>query len=224
GLPGLRVVPSHLLHARGAALAGGRLSDGRHRLPRVQEGHHRARARRARSHPRAPCPAHGGRRAGCARGGQRACARRRGGDHSGRARRPGAGMCVPLTAKPAGVGGPPDLLPHPIKKNEVQITDIPIATITDQYLAVLEDLPELNLDGAGEYLVMAATLTYIKSRMLLPPDPDEEGEGEEDPRAELVQQLLEYQRYREAAADLGSRRLLDREVFAAHGEPEPGAD
>src|SRR5262249_13836143 len=105
-----------------------------------------------------------------------------------------------------------------------QITDIPIATITDQYLGMLEELPELNLDGAGEYLVMAATLMYIKSRLLLPADPDEEAEPEADPRAELVQQLLEYQRYREAAADLGSRRILDRDVFAAPGEPEPGED
>ena len=120
--------------------------------------------------------------------------------------------------------GPLDLLLHLIKKNEVQITDIPIATITDQYLALLEELPELNLDGAGEYLVMAATLTFIKSRLLLPPDPDEEGEPETDPRAELVQQLLEYQRYREAAADLADRRILDRDVFAAAGEPEPVDD
>jgi len=131
-------------------------------------------------------------------------------------------MSVPCRVKLEVFEGPLDLLLHLIKKNEVQITDIPIATITDQYLAVLEDLPELNLDGAGEYLVMAATLTYIKSRMLLPPDPDEEGEDEEDPRAELVQQLLEYQRYREAAADLASRRLLERDVFAARGEPDPG--
>ena len=133
-------------------------------------------------------------------------------------------MSVPCRVKLEVFEGPLDLLLHLIKKNEVQITDIPIATITDQYLAVLEDLPELNLDGAGEYLVMAATLTYIKSRMLLPPDPDEEGEAEEDPRAELVQQLLEYQRYREAAADLASRRLLERDVFAARGEPDPGED
>ena len=117
--------------------------------------------------------------------------------------------------------GPLDLLLHLIKRNEVSITDIPIATITDQYLALLEDLPELNLDGAGEYLVMAATLTFIKSRMLLPADPDAEDEPEEDPRAQLVQQLLEYQRYREAAGELGARALLDREVFASPGEPMP---
>jgi segregation and condensation protein A len=119
--------------------------------------------------------------------------------------------------------GPLDLLLHLIKRNEVQITDIPIATITDQYLAMLEDLPELNLDGAGEYLVMAATLTYIKSRMLLPVTEDEE--PEEDPRAELVQQLVEYQRFREVAVALGERQILARDVFAAPGEAlEPAAD
>jgi len=117
--------------------------------------------------------------------------------------------------------GPLDLLLHLIKKNEVEIADIPIATITDQYLAMLEELPELNLDGAGEYLVMAATLMYIKSRMLLP-TPDGEDEGEEDPRAELVQQLVEYQRFREVAVALGERPVLGRDVFVAPGEePEP---
>ncbi len=131
---------------------------------------------------------------------------------------------APCTVKLDVFEGPLDLLLHLIKKNEVQITDIPIATITDQYLALLEELPELNLDGAGEYLVMAATLMYIKSRLLLPADGDEEADAETDPRAELVQQLLEYQRYREAAADLGARRILDRDVFAAPGEPETAAD
>jgi segregation and condensation protein A len=130
---------------------------------------------------------------------------------------------VPCAVKLDLFEGPLDLLLHLIKKNEVQITDIPIATITDQYLAMLEELPELNLDGAGEYLVMAATLMYLKSRLLLPADPEEPGEAEADPRAELVQQLLEYQRYREAAADLGARRVLDRDVFAGPGEPEPAA-
>ena len=120
--------------------------------------------------------------------------------------------------------GPLDLLLHLIKKNEVQITDIPIASITDQYLAMLEELPELNLDGAGEYLVMAATLMYIKSRMLLPSTGEDE-EAEEDPRAELVQQLVEYQRFREVAVALGERSVLYRDVFAAPGEPLlPGGD
>jgi len=114
--------------------------------------------------------------------------------------------------------GPLDLLLHLIKRNEVQVSDIPIATITDQYLAMLEELPELNLDGAGEYLVMAATLVYIKSRMLLPTAEDDE-ELEDDPRHELVQQLLEYQRYRDVALALGERAVLDRDVFARDPEP-----
>src|SRR5262250_986169 len=131
-------------------------------------------------------------------------------------------MSVPCRVKLEVFEGPLDLLLHLIKKNEVQITDIPIATITDQYLALLEELPELNLDGAGEYLVMAATLTYIKSRMLLPTPPDDE-EAAEDPRAELVQQLVEYQRFREVAVALGERSVLNRDVFAGGGEaPEPG--
>ncbi|TMA57392.1 MAG: segregation/condensation protein A [Deltaproteobacteria bacterium] len=121
--------------------------------------------------------------------------------------------------------GPLDLLLHLIKRNEVQVNDIPIATITDQYLAMLEELPELNLDGAGEYLVMASTLVYIKSRMLLPA-PEEDEELEEDPRHELVQQLLEYQRYRDVALALGERAVLDRDVFARDPEAlepaEPG--
>ncbi|MFQ5667451.1 MAG: segregation and condensation protein A [Candidatus Binatia bacterium] len=110
--------------------------------------------------------------------------------------------------------GPLDLLLHLIKKNEVEITDIPIATITEQYIAYLEVLHELRLDVAGEFLVMAATLTLIKSRMLLPPTTDDEDKEEPDPRASLVQQLLEYQRYREAALELSERPLLRRDVFA----------
>src|SRR5207249_6596940 len=110
------------------------------------------------------------------------------------------------------------------KKNQVKITDIPIATITDQYVSMVEELPELNLDGAGEYLVMAATLMYIKSRMLLP-ETGEDLDAEEDPRAELVQQLVEYQRFREVAVALGERKVLSRDVFAGPGEPMvPGAD
>ncbi len=134
-------------------------------------------------------------------------------------------MSAPCTVRLAVFEGPLDLLLHLIKRNEVQITDIPIATITDQYLALLEELPELNLDGAGEYLVMAATLTYIKSRMLLPAAEDDE--PEEDPRAELVQQLVEYQRFREVAVALGERPVLARDVFTTGGESHdvvPGAD
>src|SRR5712692_5028876 len=108
--------------------------------------------------------------------------------------------------------GPLDLLLHLIKKSEVDVHDIPIAAITDQYLGYLELFEQLNLDLAGEYLVMAATLMQIKSRMLLPPAEGDE-EDEEDPRLELVQQLEEYQRFRAAAADLGDRDILDRDVF-----------
>jgi segregation and condensation protein A len=108
--------------------------------------------------------------------------------------------------------GPLDLLLHLVRINEVEITDIPIVTITEQYQEYLEAMQQLNLEVAGEYLVMAATLMHIKSRMLLPPDPtaaDEEGEA--DPRAELAQQLLEYQRFKQAAESLqamDSRRSL----------------
>lgn len=109
--------------------------------------------------------------------------------------------------------GPLDLLLHLIKKNEVEITDIPVATITEQYLAYLGMLHHLSLDVAGEFLVMAATLMLIKSRMLLPPSEGDEEEEEADPRAALVQQLLEYQRYREAALALSERPLLRRDVF-----------
>ncbi|GFO63418.1 segregation/condensation protein A [Geomonas paludis] len=111
--------------------------------------------------------------------------------------------------------GPLDLLLHLIKKNEVDIYNIPIAAITRQYLDYMEIMKDLNLDIAGEFLVMAATLLQIKSRMLLPVTPEEDADGEvEDPRAELVRRLLEYQRYRDASQMLNCRNLLGREVFA----------
>jgi segregation and condensation protein A len=111
--------------------------------------------------------------------------------------------------------GPLDLLLYLIRKNEIDIYNIPIALITEQYLEYLDMMRSLNLDLAGEYLVLAATLIHIKSRLLLPPaeGEDEEEEGE-DPRAELVQQLLEYQAFKEAALSLEGRPLLDRDVFA----------
>ena len=116
--------------------------------------------------------------------------------------------------------GPLDLLLHLIKKNEVSVTDIPIATITEQYLATLELMQTLNLDVAGEFLVMAATLIHIKSRMLLPAGDEEPDEDEgADPRAELVRRLLEYQRYKEAAAELEQREILTRDVFVRASAP-----
>lgn len=121
--------------------------------------------------------------------------------------------------------GPLDLLLHLIKKNEVSITDIPIAAITEQYLATLEMMQSLNLDVAGEYLVMAATLMHIKSRMLLPAGADEEDDEEDqDPRADLVRQLLEYQRFKEAAEELEKREILKRDVFARAPEPPEEAE
>ncbi len=116
--------------------------------------------------------------------------------------------------------GPLDLLLHLIKKNEVSITDIPIATITEQYLATLDVMQSLSLDVAGEFLVMAATLIHIKSRMLLPMTDEEEDEEEgADPRAELVRRLLEYQRFKDAADQLERRELLTRDVFVRSAAP-----
>lgn len=111
--------------------------------------------------------------------------------------------------------GPLDLLLHLIKKNELDIYNIPMAEITRQYLDYLDVMRELNLDVAGEFLVMASTLIQIKSQMLLPQiiDSVEEEQGE-DPRAELVRRLLEYDRYREASLLLVAREVLHRDVFA----------
>ncbi len=109
--------------------------------------------------------------------------------------------------------GPLDLLLHLIRRNQVDIYDIPIAMITDQYLDYLNMMRTLNLDVAGEFLLMAATLLQIKSKTLLPLPPEEEEEEGEDPRAELVNRLLEYQQYKEAAARLHERDTLDRDIF-----------
>src|SRR5512134_2396458 len=104
--------------------------------------------------------------------------------------------------------GPLDLLLHLIKKNEVNIYDIPIALITQQYIEYIDLMQELNLDVAGEFLVMAATLIHIKSRMLLPrPDPTQE-DPEEDPREALVRRLLEHQKFKAAAELLHERETL----------------
>jgi len=109
--------------------------------------------------------------------------------------------------------GPLDLLLHLIRKNEINIADIPIALITEQYLDYLKVMKVLNLDIAGEYLLMASTLLHIKSKMLLPSITEEDEEAGEDPRAELVRRLLEYQKYKEAAVELERRPLVDRDVF-----------
>ena len=109
--------------------------------------------------------------------------------------------------------GPLDLLLYLIRKNEVDIYDIPIATITEQYLEYLDLMTVLNLDIVGEYLVMAATLTKIKSKMLLPPVADDEDEEVADLQAELMEHLLEYQHYKEVAYQLKNRELLEKDIF-----------
>jgi len=122
--------------------------------------------------------------------------------------------------------GPLDLLLHLIRKHELDILDLPIAFITDKYLEYLGLLQGLNLDIASEYLVMAATLAHIKSKMLLPRPPedqDDEALDELDPRAELIRRLLEYQKYKTVAADLGERAIAGRDVFS-RGTPPPSAD
>ena len=106
--------------------------------------------------------------------------------------------------------GPLDLLLHLIRKNEVDVYDIPISLITEQYLGYLELMQELDLDIAGEFLVMASTLIHVKSRLLLPrPDPESAGAGpDEDPREMLVRRLLEHQKYKAAAELLHDRETL----------------
>ena len=119
----------------------------------------------------------------------------------------------PLHVKVAVYDGPLDLLLDLIKKNEMNVYDIPVAEITQQYLDYLKVMKQLDLEVAGEFIVMAATLIYIKSKMLLPTDKDEEeGEGE-DPRAELVRKLLEYQAFKEAAKELGLLQTERGKVF-----------
>ena len=114
--------------------------------------------------------------------------------------------------------GPLDLLLHLIRKNEVDIYDIPISDITRQYMEYLEMLKALDLNVAGEFILMASTLVHIKSKMLLPIEEETE-EGEEyDPRDELVERLLEYQKFKEAAGELNERNVLGRDVFT-RGQP-----
>ena len=131
---------------------------------------------------------------------------------------PGVGYTVELDI----FEGPLDLLLHLVRKHELDILDIPIAFITEKYLEYLDLMKALSLDIAGEYLLMAATLAYIKSRELLPPEPDEEGadedgegegEAEIDPRADLIRRLLEYQKYKDAGHKLGGRPVVGRNVW-----------
>jgi segregation and condensation protein A len=122
--------------------------------------------------------------------------------------------------------GPLDLLLHLTRKHELDILDLPIAFVTEKYLEYLGLMKKLNLDVASEYLVMAATLAHIKSKMLLPTPPsdqDDDGEEEIDPRQELIRRLLEYQKYKQVAEELGSRGIAGRDVFP-RGIPAPQAE
>jgi segregation and condensation protein A len=133
--------------------------------------------------------------------------------------------------------GPLDLLLHLCQKHELDILEIPISFVTEKYLEYLAVMQLMQLDIASEYLVMAATLAYIKSRSLLPaPPPGQEddvlAEEEEDPREALIRRLLEYQKYKQAAADLAGRGVAGRDIFlrgaaieeAHEGEPAPLAE
>lgn len=109
--------------------------------------------------------------------------------------------------------GPLDLLLYLVKKDHLNIYDIPIASVTEQYLQYLELMRLLDLNIAGEFLVMAATLMQIKSKMLLPAEESPEAQEEEDPRAELVKRLLEYERFKEIAQTLRQKETVQQEVF-----------
>lgn len=115
--------------------------------------------------------------------------------------------------------GPMDLLVHLIKKNEVDIYDIPIALITDQYLEYMELLKSMNIDFAGDFIFMAATLAHIKSSMLLPIHEKDEDE-EEDPRTQIIKPLLEYLQMKSAAEQLAIRNLLGEDTFIRNPDQE----
>jgi segregation and condensation protein A len=132
--------------------------------------------------------------------------------------RPG-GMETDYKVKLEIFEGPLDLLLFLIKRDEIDIYDISIERITRQYLEYLQAFKELNINVAGEFIVMAATLIYIKSRSLLPADqqpPDEEAE-EDDPRWDLIRQLIEYKKFKEAAAELQLRELEQSRIFTRDG-------
>lgn len=135
---------------------------------------------------------------------------------------------LPYQVRIENFEGPLDLLLHLIKKNEINIYDIPVAMIAQQYLEYLEAMEELNLNVAGDFLVMAATLLQIKSRMLLPVDEAaEDDEDGPDPREELVRRLLEYKTFKEAARQLDQQETLWREIFwreQAHSVEEAEED
>ncbi|MCW5981857.1 MAG: segregation/condensation protein A [Bryobacteraceae bacterium] len=125
-------------------------------------------------------------------------------------------MSSPLNVQLEQYEGPLDLLLDLIRKQEIDIYDIPIAKITAQYLAYMEQAAEMNIELGAEFVYMAATLIHIKSKMLLPKDPAlvEAGVEEDDPRSELVQRLLEHERFKNAAEMLHQKRLIEEAVWS----------
>jgi segregation and condensation protein A len=122
--------------------------------------------------------------------------------------------------------GPLDLLLFLIRKNEIDIYDIPIESVAKQYIAVLRSMQQLDLDVAGEFFVMAASLMEIKSRLLLPKgqhavDPEADGQDDLDPRWELVHQLLQYKRFKDAASRLSEMARLRRDLMDREVAPQP---
>src|SRR5438445_10306850 len=119
--------------------------------------------------------------------------------------------------------GPLDLLLYLIKRDEIDIYDISIERITRQYLEYLQAFKELNIDVAGEFVVMAANLTYLKSRSLLPVDQQPPAEDAEsyDPRWDLIRQLIEYKKFKEAAVELHQRELEQERIFSREGALAP---
>lgn len=117
--------------------------------------------------------------------------------------------------------GPLDLLLHLVRSQDMDILNIPIAAIARQYNDYLDRMRHLDLEVAAEYLVMAATLAHIKSRMMLPPDPSEEGAVPEDPRAELTRQLIEYEKYKRAAENLAALESGRDLILTRQGPPPP---
>ena len=119
--------------------------------------------------------------------------------------------------------GPLDLLLYLIKQDEIDIYDVSLERITRQYLEYLQAFKELNIELAGEFIVMAANLIYLKSRSLLPVDqqPPEEDAGEDDPRWDLIRQLVEYKKFKEAAAQLHLRELEQERIFVRTGSSSP---
>lgn len=116
--------------------------------------------------------------------------------------------------------GPLDLLLYLIKKSDIDITNIPISQITEQYMQYIDMMQMLDLDVVGDFLVMAATLMQIKSKMLLPPDPSASEEEEEDPRDELVKRLNEYKRFKEIAEALQNKEMMRKNLFARTVDPQ----